>query len=160
MIKLADQVLGSDDPTKQAEDQTASQRILAEAAKARLENAKIAREIAQIKLREFTDGQYLQDLAQAVGEIKIAEEEVKILPERTKQAKDRLNEIKQVSKGSAVELSIEFDAEGKVVSAQLAEQRARYALQMAESKKKIMVEYTKQKALLDLRSAVEKARAD
>ena len=146
--------------SKRAEDQISSQKILVEAAKANRENASFAREIAEIKVTEFMDGQFKHDLAVADGEIKIAQEEIKLLPERTKQARDRLREIKLASRGSTVDLSIEFDAEVKVVSAQLAEQRARFALEMAESKKKILVEFTKPKTILDLRSAVEKARSE
>ncbi len=160
MIKLAGQMLEFDDASSRARDQVGSQKILAEAAKARYENATLAREIAEIKVAEYVDGQYKQDLATVVGELKIAEEEIKILPEQTKDAEARLAKIKDASKGSAVDLSIEADAEAKVVAARLVEQRARFVLEQAENKKKILVEYTKSKTIRELRSGVQKAHSD
>jgi hypothetical protein len=160
MIKLAEQVLHFNDASKQAEDQISSQKILVEAARARSENAKIARQVAEMKVAEFVDGQSKQDLALAESEIKVAQEQINLLPERTKQARQRLGEIKLASRGSPVDLSIEYDAEIKVESAAFAERRAKLVLEQAESKKKFLVEYTKPKTITDLRSAVAKARAD
>jgi hypothetical protein len=160
IIKLADQVLAYDDDARIAQDQIGSQKIRVEAAKIKSEQAKIACELAQIKVRQYQDGQFALDLALVEGEIKNAEEDLKVAPARTSRAKERLNEIKKASRESTVDILMEYDAERRVTAEQWAEQAARFVLEQAKSKKRVLVEYTKAFTIQQLRSNVEKARSE
>lgn len=53
-----------------------------------------------------------------------------------------------------------FPSRDGLVSAELVLKRCEFALEQAQSKRKVLVEYTKPKTLKELRSAVEKARSD
>jgi hypothetical protein len=159
MIEIANRLFQNENDPSQLEDQLASRKSLVEAAKARFDNARLAREIADLKVKEFTEGTFVQDLALAELEIKLAQEEVATAREETKRAEDELARIKKASTGSAGEISLEFGFEAKLLAAQLGERRAGYALEQATSKKKVLVEYTKEKRRKDLASDREKARS-
>jgi len=160
MIELAGRVFRYEEDLAQLADQLQGRKTPVEAAKARFDNARLAREAAEIKVKEFTDGTFAHDLALIELEIKIAQEEVATSGEETKRAEDQLARIKQASTGSVGEISLEFGFEGKVVAAQLGERRAGFALAQAESRKKILNDYTKQKRLKELLSDREKARSE
>ena len=57
-------------------------------------------------------------------------------------------------------MSFEFQFEGKVAAAQLGERQAGFSLEVANSKKKVLVEYTKSMRQKQLHSDVEKARSE
>ncbi len=160
MIELASRVFRHQEDARQLEDQLAGRKFLVDAARARYENAKLGREAAEIRVKEFTDGTFVRDLALAEGEIKIAQEEITTSRDETKRAEDQLAKITQASTGSVGEMSIEFQFEGKLEVAKLGERRAGFALKQAESKKKVLLQYTKQHRHQELLSDVEKARSD
>jgi len=160
LTELADRVFHYEEAFRQARDQLPSQKTRVEEAQATYENAKLIREVAENKVREFRDGQFVGDLAQAEAEIKNAQEEITISREGTKQAENRLAKIRQASRGTVMDLSLEFESEGKVAMAQLEERKARLTLEQAESKKKVLVEYTKGKRLRELQAGVEKVRSE
>jgi len=160
MIELASRVFRHEEEARQVGDQLAGRKSLVDAARARYENAKLAREAAEIRVKEFTDGTFVQDLALIELEIKIAQEEVATSREETKRAEDHLARIKQASTGSVGDISLEFGFEAKDLAAQLGERRAGFALEQAESRKKILNGYTKLKRLKELLSDREKAHSD
>jgi hypothetical protein len=160
MINLAVQVFRYDEASRRAQGPVQSQKTLAESAKARLDNAKLLREAAELKVSEFRDGIFVMDLAVADGEIKIAEESIKNAQERVKQTKAYFAQIKKASSGSAVDLSIEWDFAVKVYSAELEVSSAGFLLGQAQSKKKVLLQYTKVKRLSELQSELEKARSE
>jgi multidrug efflux pump subunit AcrA (membrane-fusion protein) len=57
-------------------DQLVNQRITTKSAEANYLNAKLTREVAEIAVREYVEGVYVQDLATVEGEIKLAESDV------------------------------------------------------------------------------------
>jgi hypothetical protein len=160
MSKLADQAFRYEETSSKAQDQLPSQKSLVESAQAKYEIARLAREVAEIKVREFTDGQFVQDLAEAEAEIKLAEEDITFSREATKQAEDRRARIKKASTGSVGDLSYEFGSEAKVRSAQLSERRAEVALEQAKNKKEVLLRYTKGKRTQELQRDVESARSE
>ncbi|MGO9464678.1 MAG: hypothetical protein ACLQVF_11070 [Isosphaeraceae bacterium] len=160
MIELASRVFRHQEDVRQLEDQLAGRKFLVEAARARYEKAKLGREVAEIRVREFTEGTFVQELALAEGELKIAEEEIATSRAETKREEEQLARIKQASTGSVFGMSIEFQIEGKLEAAKLGERRAGYAREQAESKKKVLVGYTKQHRHKELLSDVEKSRSD
>ncbi len=160
MVELANRVFEYEDQSKELEDQIPSRKTLVESAKARYETAKIARDAAEIKVKEYIEGTFVQDLAIADLEIKLAQEELGSTRDETKQAEDHFARIKQASRGSVGDISLEFEFERKVYAAKLGERRAGFSLEMAQSKKKVLVEFTKKATHKMLLSEVEKAHSD
>jgi len=127
-------------------DQLVNQKITTESAKANLDNAKLTREVAEIAVIEYVEGIFVQDQATAKGEIKLAESDLSRSEDRLEWA-TRMFGKGYVSKASAV-------------SEELTLKKARFSLEQAESKLKVLLEYTKAKTIKELQSDVEKARSD
>ena len=53
-------------------DQLANQKIATQGAEASYQNAKLTREVAEIAVKEYVEGIYIQDKATILGEIKLA----------------------------------------------------------------------------------------
>jgi hypothetical protein len=160
MVEFATRVARHEEEIKQLEDQLPSRETVVEAAKARNEKAKLAREAAEMKLKEYIEGTFPQDPTLADLEIKIAEEEVASTREETKQAEDHLARIKNASTGSVADITFEHNFERNVFAAKLGERRAAFSLEEGQSKKKVLLDYTKKKTKLELLSEVEKCRSD
>ncbi len=110
------------------------------------EIAKQTRELAQIALEEYEEVTYPRDLATVKGEIALAESDLR-------RAEDRLEWARRMFDKGYVSRA------GKV-SEELNHMKARFTLEQAQSKRKVLVDYTKSKTIKELRSEVEKARSD
>jgi hypothetical protein len=125
-----------------------AQQLAARKAKARYEIARWTRELAEIALAEYEEVDYPRDLGLAEGEIALAESELA-------RAKDRVEWVKRMIKNGNISIS-----KAQKLSADLALKKAEFELEQALIKRKALVEYTRIKTIKELRSAVEKARAD
>jgi len=123
-------------------DQLINQTITTEAARARFENSRLTREEAEIGVVEYEQGIYVMNLAEIEGDIKIAEAELAL-------AQDELNSAKAIT---TVKLAIK--------RLELAVFRAQFGLEKGQSRKKLLVDYTKGRTIKQLKSTVEKARFD
>ena len=77
-------------------DQMLNQRIKTEQAKANYQKTKLTHEVAEIAVREYTDGIYPQDRAAAEAEIRLAESAIQRTEkrlERTRRARKGLNDV-------------------------------------------------------------------
>jgi multidrug efflux pump subunit AcrA (membrane-fusion protein) len=127
-------------------DQLTNQQITTKSAAANYENAKLTREVAEIAVVEYEEGIFKQDLATAEGEIKLAESDLS-------RSEDRLDWARRMwVKG--------YVSEATKVSEELTLKKAQFALEQAQSKKKVLVDFTKKKTIKELRSEVEKSRSD
>jgi RNA polymerase sigma factor (sigma-70 family) len=122
------------------------QQLATRKAKAHYEIAKLARELAEITVEEYEEVNYPRDLATVEGEVKLAETDLR-------RSEDRLDWARRM-----------FD-KGKLSAAQKAAeelnfQKAKFSLEQAESKRKVLVDYTRSRTIKELRSEVEKARND
>jgi HlyD family secretion protein len=127
-------------------DQLVNQKITTKSAEANHENAKLTREVAEIAVVEYEEGIYKQDLSTVEGEIKLAESDLS-------RAEDRLDWARRMfSKG--------YVSKATAVSEELTLKKAHFALEQAQSKKKVLVDYTRGKTVKELKSEVEKARSD
>ncbi len=97
-------------------------------------------------MTEYVEGIFVQDKATAEGEIKLAESDLSRSEDRLDWA-TRMFEKGYVSKAAKV-------------SEELTLKKARFALEQAESKLKVLLDYTKAKTIKELESEVEKARSD
>ena len=124
-------------------DQLVNQKIALLSALANYEIAKLDRETAEIAVVEYRDGIYQIQLQETEGDIKIAEAELAL-------AQDYLAALKSNHVTGPIEIK----------RAELAELRARFALEKAQSRKKVLDDFTRGKKIKDLKSAVDKARSD
>jgi HlyD family secretion protein len=127
-------------------DQLVNQKITTKSAEANHENAKLTREVAEIAVVEYEEGIFKQEYATVEGEIKLAESDLS-------RSEDRLAWAQRMFKKGYV-------SKATAVSEELTLKKARFALEQAQSKKKVLVDYTKGKTVKELKSEVEKARSD
>jgi hypothetical protein len=107
--------------------------------------ARLAREVAEISQEEYATVVFALDLATVEGEIKLAESDLK-------RAEDRVDWARRMfDKG--------FISQAQKASEELVLQTSRFAVEQAQAKRHVLVEYTKSKKLKELQSEVEKARA-
>lgn len=129
------------------------------------QNAKLAREIAEIALTEYIDGIYKQEFETASREItlsKTAADKAKARLERTQIARKKLTNALAVGGGgrTAVEIMAELDIEDRIDASEQVLARATFSLKQAETKLYVLEKYTKDKTVKELKSEVEKARAN
>jgi hypothetical protein len=125
------------------QDQLVNQRITVKMAEAAFLNAKLAREVAEIAVREYREGEFVSQFMDAEGDIKIAEAELSLADMEFKTAK---------ADPSSGTLAIK--------RAEVAVLRARFTLEKAQSRKRLLKDYTSAKRIKELESAVKKVHAD
>ncbi len=124
-------------------DQLINQRITTESASASWQNANLAREVAEIAVVEYLEGTFPSELADFDGEIKLAEMEMSL-------AED---ELKAAAAGGG-------NSSLAVKRAELAKLRGAVALKKAQSRRRLLVEYTKGKTIKELEKEVRKAASN
>lgn len=122
-------------------DQLINQRIATKSAEANFLNAKLIREVAELAVREYKEGDFVMQLTDAEGDIMIAKAELAL-------AEDELKAVKV--HGPALPIK----------RAEVAALRARFALEKAEGRKRLLREYTSERKIKELDSAVKKAHTD
>jgi HlyD family secretion protein len=127
-------------------DTLINQRITTESAKANYQNAKLTREVAEIAVIEYKEGIFVQDFATVEGEIKLAESDLI-------RSEDRLEWARRMFDKGYVSMA-------QRVSEELTFKKAQFTLEQAQSKRKVLVDYTKGKTIKELQSEVEKAHSD
>jgi HlyD family secretion protein len=130
--------------TEAFSNQLVDQRIAVKKAESAYVNAKSDREVAEIALKAYTDGESLGQLADAEGDIEIARAEMDL-------AEAELNNARAAhpdSRGVAIR------------RAEVAVLRTRFALEKAQSRKKVLTQYTRPKKVMELEAVVKKGRAD
>ena len=123
-----------------------AQQLATRKAKAFYEIAKATRELAMIAVEEYEEVIYPQDLVTVEGEIKLADSDLS-------RSEDRVDWAKRMfDKGYVSRATKE--------SEELTLKKARFALEQAQSKRKVLVDYKKGIIIKVLKSEVEKARSD
>lgn len=123
-----------------------NQKIATQGADAAYQQAKLTREVAEIAVKEYEEGIYQQDKATINGEIKLAESDLA-------RAADRVDWANRMfDKG--------YVSRAQKVSEELNHQKARFALEQAQSKLSVLENFTKAKTIKELKSEVEKALSD
>jgi HlyD family secretion protein len=127
-------------------DQLTSQMITTKGAEAAFQNAKLTREVGEIAVIEYVEGIFKQDLETVKGEIALAQADLK-------RAEDRLEWSDKMLKKGYVSL-------GQNISDNLTLQRAKFAVEQAQTKKDVLLTYTKHKTEKELQSEVKKSLSD
>src|SRR5262249_48031591 len=143
-VKKGDRVCELDSASLR--DQLVNQRITTKSAEANFQNAKLTREVAEIAVVEYEEGIYKQDLATVEGEIKLAESDLA-------RSEDRLEWAQRMFDKGYVSMA-------QKVSEELTLKKAIFAKEQAQSKKNVLVNYTFNKTVTELKSEVQKARSD
>jgi hypothetical protein len=115
-------------------------------AEAEYQDRKVQREIAEIAIREYAEGVYVQDRQTILGEIKLAESDLVRLQDRL----DMTN--RAFEKGNL--------SKAQLLSEQLAFERARFALQEHQSRLVVLEKYDRERVLKKLSANIDKARTD
>jgi hypothetical protein len=161
LIVMAKQLLAESDAPGNLEDQIVNKQITVKSAEANYLNAKLTREVAEIAVKEYKEGVYVQDLQTAESDIRIARSALERSRDLIEVAKERQARIKEVAdENTAYGRMINYDYEDRIVSAALELERRKYALEIAESKKKVLLEYTREKTVRELESGVKGAHSD
>jgi multidrug efflux pump subunit AcrA (membrane-fusion protein) len=126
-------------------DELADQVIATKGAEAAYQNAKLTREVAEIAVIEYEQGVYKQNLETALGEIALARSGLK-------RSEDRLEWSDRMFRKGYIPLK-------QNISEKLAVQRARFALEQAQTRKRVLEVYTRDKTIKELKSEVEKTRS-
>ena len=142
------------------DDQVEIQKTKIESAKASLLAAQLKRELAELALKEYEQGLFVQEKTALEAELKIARDELKMAREHIPEAHDRSAQIKQASKGSTYDLFNEFRFSDQVSSAELVAQSAGFMVEQVESKLKVLLEYSKPKRIKELGAELEKAKSE
>jgi RNA polymerase sigma factor (sigma-70 family) len=144
-------------------DSLVNQVIAVKGAEAAYQNAKLAREVAEIALVEYEQGVYVQQLGAVKGEVSAAELAIRKAAERlerTDGARKRLRDVLR-PKGedrTPAEVVAELDIDDRLDEAAQALARAKTALEQAQTKQSVLMRFTRDKTIKELRSEVEKAR--
>ncbi len=123
-----------------------AQQLATRKARASYEIARLTRELAEIAVEEYLELRFPRELAAVGAEINSAESDLIRSTERTDWAQ------RMFKKG--------YVSQATKVSEELSLNKSRFALEQVQSKRKILVEYTRSKTAKELRTAVAKARLD
>ncbi len=132
------------DPSE-LKDRLATQEIVVRGAEADVHGTRIAREVAVLAVIEYQEGTFIQELATTEGEIKLAESELA-------RAEDRVDWTRRMFDKGYVSMA-------EKVTDELTLKKNRFALEQAQIKKKVLIDYSKAKTIKALTGAVETARA-
>jgi HlyD family secretion protein len=158
-VKKGDLVCELDSSTLR--DQLTNQRMTTQAAEAAYQNAKLAREVAQIAVNEYKEGIYLQDRATTQGGVKLAEsalQSTRAELERTRRARGRLRDALAHGQGSsaAADILADLKLDNRVDSLEQGVMREQLTLETAQSKLHVLERFTKARTAKDLESRVER----
>jgi RND family efflux transporter MFP subunit len=146
-------------------DQLVNQRITTKSAEANYLNAKLAREVAEIAIREYKEGVYVQEKQTVEGDIKLAQSDLVRAEDdvdMTTRVRERVNGI-LTAKGrerTVADLAAEIYINDRLFNARLAVERAKFAIEQAHSKKVVLERYAAPKRIKDLESDIKKAHSD
>ena len=146
-------------------DQLINQRITTKSAEAAFQDAKLAREVAEIAVREYTEGIYPQEQNRAKRAIAAAQsaiQQAETRLERTRRARQELKDEVALRKGArtAGEIVAEVDLDDRIEAAQQAIERENGALELARTKQRVLEQYTRDRTAKELEIDVKRKRSD
>jgi HlyD family secretion protein len=146
-------------------DLLVNQKITTKTAEANYENAKLTREVAEAAVREYVEGTLRQERSALSGVVAVAQSAIQKAEarlERARGARKRLSDIlaaKGVS-ASATEVMAALDVEDRIDAAEQTLLTERTAIELANSKQRLLEKYTSGKTINELRGNVERKRLE
>jgi HlyD family secretion protein len=126
-------------------DRLVSEELAERGLEAEVRAAGLAREVAALSLNEYKDGRFVHDVVTAEAEIRGAESALA-------NAEDSLDWTRRMFDKGYVSMATK-------TSEELSFKKARFAVEEAQSKRKVLIDHTKNRTMKDLLGAVETARA-
>jgi RND family efflux transporter MFP subunit len=139
-----------------------NQRITTKSAEANYLNARLAREVAEIALKEYVDGIYPQDLQTVANAIAGSEATIRKIESRlsrTREASHRLKEALASKAKAQADIVAEVDLQDRIEEAELSLDRERRALEQAQGRRDVLMNFTRAKATKELEGEIQKARS-
>ena len=125
-------------------DRLDSQELAVQGLRAGAQGARLAREAAVMELNAYKEGASLREIQAVESAIKLAQSELV-------RQEDQLDWARRMyEKGYA--------SKAEMVGQQLAFEKARYALELAQTEKQLLTQHTREKTIRTLMSAIETAR--
>jgi HlyD family secretion protein len=146
-------------------DQVVNARLAIESAEAEYQNARIARELAEIAVTEFTEGTFKHELNTLKGEVaqaRLAIEKAERGLDRARRARQRIGDLVASKKDAvaAAEILAELDVDDRVAASEQAISRETTALELARFRQEILEKFTRNKTLKALALDVERKRPE
>src|SRR5262249_48879553 len=127
-------------------DHLANQVVEVKKAEAAFEAARLAREIAEVAVREYVEEVFPKESRAVSNEIALARSSITIAEERLKRtqpARDRLNALRVAT--TPAEILAALDVEDRLAVAEQALVQQRRALDIGQSKRDLLERFTKDK---------------
>ncbi len=137
-----------------------SQTSKVQAAEARLSSAKMAREFAELQLKEYLEAAVPQEQARLERELGEAKDDLNRAMKQRVKAIERCAKIKELSKGSASDLELEDRFEDGRVASELEQERAQFAIDLAKSKLFVLKTFKKHQRTMELKAEIERASSN
>ncbi len=160
VVRLGSLINKDRDVAQKMQNAFLNQRIKVASTEANYENAKLAREIAEIGVAEYEEGIYKQDLATLEGELVLARSDLMRARDTVEILKDRLAQVKKASTHTEPEREYERGFEVKITESIARIPKVQQDLAAAESRLLILRQFTKTKRTSELKAEVERRRAD
>jgi multidrug resistance efflux pump len=144
-------------------ERLAAQETATGRAEAAYQNAKLAREAAEIAVAEYVEGIFKQESFSLKGQILGAEaaiEKAEDRLERTRKARERVREAAKAGTKSPADIVAELDIEDRLIDAEGALEREKTALVAAKSKLNVLERYTLPKTTKSLKVDVERKHSE
>jgi HlyD family secretion protein len=126
-------------------DRQTSQELVVSGAQSEVHGTRIAREVAVMALAEYKEGVFRQQFASIEGQINMVESKLA-------SAEDHVDWSRRMFQKGYASLA-------EKVAAELSLKQARFALEDAQSQKKVLIDYSKARTIKALTGAIESARS-
>jgi HlyD family secretion protein len=141
-----------------------NQEITTKGAEASYRNAKLARENAKIAVTEYKEGIYKAELETLKGQIMTGEDALKRAEtrlERTRRAREEVKAAQTVRRPDPIAYIVAMlDLDDRIDAAEMAIPREKAALEVAQTRLKVLEKFTFDKTMRGLESEVEKTRSN
>jgi hypothetical protein len=130
-------------------------------AKDDLEKAKIVAEVAEVSIQEYEKGTLLQDLAAANDDIALAEQDIRSAEDRSAELQVLIKKVKgKLPENDPRNALFDWERSNRVAAAELSIKKEKLGLEQATTRKMVLLELTKPKRQKELRSDLERAKAE
>jgi RNA polymerase sigma factor (sigma-70 family) len=142
-------------------DDLLNQRIASERAATAVRNAILDREVAELALREYTNGIYVHEQETLKDEIRTAESSIQKAQRRLERARLAAKQLREALAGknrSSGDIGAEVDIEDRIDSVELGLEREQSALKIAKRKQALLENYARDKTTKSLDAEIQRKR--
>ncbi len=165
LIALASPIVekaeADDQEQDQDQDQLAGAALRVQSAEVRYHAAQLASEVARMALDEYQKVAYPQEKKVVEFEIESARAELDLARKAVPEANERLTRIKTLMKDqSDFNRYMEEEYSARLASVKFLVRKDFQVMEVVESKKKVLEEYTRDKTLKELNATLQQTRSD